>query len=61
MVYTGSYNLIIRSNPYIVEITSPVTGEQNYTMNDLNPLYYAVIDHKNKYHTIDDTKEYIQF
>jgi len=50
-----------KNKPYISSVQTLVdkAADQNFTMNELNQLHFAILDHKDKYYSLNETKRYL--
>ena len=58
---SGFYKMVINHNPYIQSIETAVHTKQAYKFGEMNPMYFALIDHNDKYHTLSEAKRYVEF
>jgi len=50
-----------RVKPYIATVETSVKEVQNFTMKDLNQMHFAFLDHEDRYYSLKETKQYVDF
>lgn len=63
VIYTGGAKMVMRQSPYLQsnEINVPLEHKQLNRIGDLNQIHYAILDHNDRYYTLEETKRYIEF
>ena len=59
LMATGTKKMVTNHKPYLQSILTSSKTDQNYTISDLNNVHYALLDHKDKYYSLNETKRFI--
>ena len=59
VIIRGFYNMVVKHNTFISSLETSDTSQAAYKMKDLNPMYFAVLDHKDQYYSMEEIKPYI--
>lgn len=53
--------MLMKHSPYIasVEVSVQPDQKQIYRVRDMNQIHFAILDHKDHYHTLEETLPYI--
>ena len=56
----GFLRMYTNHNPYISSIETSVNHKQSHKFGELNPTHFALLDHNDKYYTLQEAKRYAE-
>lgn len=60
VLFNGS-NMINNHKPSLTSVELSVNKEQTFKMKELNQIHFALLDYKDKYYSLQETKPYLDF
>ena len=61
ILYTGLKQMIMKERTYLqaTEVPVPQQHDQKNKIKDMNQLHFAILDHKDRYYSVEEARPYI--